>query len=295
MQVAPDIHLIKCPYLNSFTTVCAILGAREIVLIDSGATASPDEAILPYLRNIGRKPEEITHLILTHGHLDHVGGAALLKKRYSAKIVIHELERPFVEDALLNRRQLFSRFGIPIPKEAPFSSVQADITINGDNALLVAGHHFSFLHLPGHSAGSMAVIDREQGLYVTGDTPQGSESNGLYLFYDFDQYEASAWELHSEPIERLVLGHPFPPLQKEVLDADEAKVFVMESIAAAREFKAKVYRKLEEAKKPSTLEEIHSRLPGSQIASVGCILESLVREGKARVLRTDAYPRWTTP
>jgi glyoxylase-like metal-dependent hydrolase (beta-lactamase superfamily II) len=270
-----------------------ILGAREIALIDSGVTASPEEAIFPYLHNIGRRPEEITHLILTHGHFDHAGGAALLKKRYSAKVAVHELDKPSVEDTFFEGRQSSSRFGTPLPKEATFASVQADIALEDGDTLEVAGRELSFLHLPGHSRGSMAVIDRELGLYVTGDTPQGRGPVDPIIVHDSVQYEASVQRLCSEPVKRLVLGHPFPPFQKEVLNADEAKLFAKESLVAVKEFRTKVYGKLEEAKKPSTLEEIHSKLPGSFLISVGCILESLVRDGKARILWTDARPMWT--
>jgi glyoxylase-like metal-dependent hydrolase (beta-lactamase superfamily II) len=300
LELTQDIHLIKCPYRSSFftnfyTTVCAIFGAGEIALIDSGVTASPEEAILPYLHNMGRKPEEITHLILTHGHRDHAGGAASLKKRYSAKVAVHELDRPSVEDSFLDARQFLNRFGIPIPKEAAFASVQVDIPLEDGDTLEVAGRELSFLHLPGHSRGSMAVIDRELGLYVTGDSPQGRGPVGPNISHDSVQYEASVQRLCSEPVKRLVLGHPFPPFQKEVLNADEAKLFAKQSLAAIKEFKEKVYGKLEEAKKPSTLEEIHSKLPGTSRKSVGCILESLVRDGKATILRTDACPMWTMP
>jgi len=292
------MHLIKCPfwskfYTNSYTTVCVILGAKEIALIDAGVTASPEEAILPYLHSMGRKPKEITHLILTHGHFDHAGGAASLKKRCSAKVVVHELDRPFLEDPLLEGRQSSNRFGTPIPKEAAFTSVQADITIEDGDTLAVAGRELSFLHLPGHSRGSIAVVDRELGLYITGDTPQGRGPGGPLIFYDSTQYGTSIQRLGSEPVERLVLGHPFPPFQKAILNADETKLFAKESLAAVEELKAKVYAKLEEAKKPSTLQEIHSELPGTMIISVGCILESLANDGKAKILRTDSCPMWT--
>jgi glyoxylase-like metal-dependent hydrolase (beta-lactamase superfamily II) len=300
LQLAQGIHLIKCPYrskffTNFYTTVCAILGAKEIALIDSGVTTSPEEAILPYLHNMGRKPEEITHLILTHGHFDHAGGAALLKKRYSAKVAVHKLDRPFLEDALLEGRQSSSRFGTPIPKEAAFASVEADITLEDGDTLTVAGRELSFLHLPGHSRGSIAVVDRELGLYLTGDTPQGRGPAGPLIFHDSVQYGISVQRLCSEPVERLVLGHPFQPFQKAVLNGDEAKLFAKESLAAVEELRTKVYGKLKEAKKPSTLEEIHNKLPGTPLISVGCILESLANDGKARILRTDACPMWTMP
>ena len=82
MQLVEDVHLIKCPWLHYGTSVCAILG-EEIALIDSGTTVGPEEAILPYLTSVGRKPEEISHVILTHGRtiaVVHSAQKALLFK-----------------------------------------------------------------------------------------------------------------------------------------------------------------------------------------------------------------------
>jgi len=292
MRLAEGVHLIKCPFSRYFTSVCAILG-EEIALVDSGTASSPDEAILPYLSSLRREPEEITHVILTHGHFDHCGGAALLKKRFSTKVVVHELDRPFVEDALLIDRQLYSRFRTqPIPKEAAFQSVEADITVKEGDSLKVAGRELTFLHLPGHSPGSMAVVDRELGLYIAGDSPQGRGVDRPLLFHSSTEYEASMKRLSSQPISILVLGHPFPPLEKPVLSGDEANLHARESLSAVRELTVNVQRALSQAGKPSSLEEAQAGLPGTQGVSVGCVLEALVRDGKARELRVDGRPLW---
>jgi len=292
MKLAEDVHLIKCPFSRYFTSVCAII-SEEIVLIDSGVPSSPNEAILPYLDGVGRRPEEIAYVILTHGHFDHCGGAALLKKHFSTKVVVHELDRPLVEDALLIDKQLYGRFGAPpVPKKAPFQSVKADITIKEGDSLDVAGRELTFLHLPGHSPGSMAVIDPEIGLYVAGDSPQGRGAGRPLLFHSSTDYEASMKRLSSEPMSILVLGHPFPPLERPVLEGEEARLHALESLRAARELAVNLQTALSEAKRPSTLDEIQAGLPGAQSASVGCVLEALVREGKAKELRMGGRPLW---
>ena len=300
VKLFEDVHLIECPWvpsfargpaLNYFVSVFAILG-KEITLIDSGAENSPDEVILPYLNNVGRKPEEISHVILTHGHRDHCGGVPLLKDRYSVKVAIHELDRQFIEDPSSQYRE---RFGISAPKTAPFSAVQADIVVKDGDTLTVSGHEFTFISLPGHTIGSMAVIDRKLGLYMTGDTPQGKGEYRPNLAYNAAEYEASVKRLSSEPIKCLGLGHPFPPLNKAVLKADEAKFIIRESLSAFKEVCANLERVLKEANKPCTLEEITNKLPeGSpRRGSVGCLLDSLVTEGKARMLKGDKDPLWT--
>lgn len=291
MKLVGDAHLIKCPFSRYFTSVCAILG-DEIVLIDSGIPSSPDEAILPYLEALGRKPEEIAYVILTHGHFDHCGGARLLKERFSAKVILHELDRPYLEDASLVDRELNARFGFPLAKQAQFQSTSADITVNDGDTLQVAGHELAFLHLPGHSPGSMAVVDRELSLYVAGDSPQGKGAGRPLIFHSLTEYEESMIRLASREIGVLVLGHPFPPLEKPVLESDEARLHLKESIGGARELTPKVEKALRETTETIGLEDMQPKLPEMHAASIGCVLEALVREGKARKLTVHGRPSW---
>jgi len=216
-----------------------------------------------------------------------------LKKCFSTKVVIHELDRPFVEDALLIHRQLYERFGAaPVPAEPSFPSMTADLTVREGDSLEVAGHRLTFLHLPGHSPGSMVIVDRELGLYVAGDSAQGRGQGRPLLFHSSTEYEASMKRLGSEPRGMLVLGHPFPPLEKPVLRDEEARLHAEESLQAIRQLRENVQRALDQAKKPSTLEDVQAALAGANAFSVGCVLEALVREGKAQVLRVEGRPLW---
>ncbi|MEM2904581.1 MAG: MBL fold metallo-hydrolase [Candidatus Bathyarchaeia archaeon] len=292
MEIAEGVHLIKCPFSRYFTSVCALVG-DEVTLIDSGMPSSLDEAILPYLNSLGRKPEDVAYVILTHGHFDHCGGAAELKKRFSAKVVVHELDRPLIEDPLLLDRLLYERFGPPPPpEEAPFPPVEPDITVKEGDFLKLSGRELAFLHLPGHSAGSMAVLDRKLGLYVAGDSPQGRGPGRPLLFHSLTEYENSMKRLSREAVNILILGHPFPPLEKPVLKDDEAKLHAQESLNAAVELREKVQTALNEARKPCMLEEVQAALPGTQRVSIGCVLEALVKAGEAETLKRGMIPLW---
>ena len=144
------------------------------------------------------------------------------------------MDRPLLEDSLLDGRILFDRLRIPLPKAAPFTFLRVDIAVKDGDTLTVAGHELTFLHPPRHTRGSMAVIDRKLRLYMTGDTPNGRGDGRPNLTFNSAQYEASVRRLSSEPIGRLVLGHQFPPLNRAVLSDKEAKFISMESLSALR-------------------------------------------------------------
>ena len=60
-------------------------------MIDAGAGRSSSQ-IVRNIEMLGLNPANISHLILTHCHIDHIGSAPFFKKQYGTKILIHELD-----------------------------------------------------------------------------------------------------------------------------------------------------------------------------------------------------------
>ena len=91
----------------------------------------------------------ISHIILTHGHSDHIGGVKAYADMFGAKIVAHEAEAKILNNASSN----FSRevYGKSI-------EMDADIYVNDQTTLDVGGIHLKFLHTPGHSPGGMCIL-----------------------------------------------------------------------------------------------------------------------------------------
>ena len=68
-----------------------------LVLIDSGAGKSFSQ-IVRNIEMIGLNPANVSHLILTHCHIDHIGSAPFFNDCYGTKILIHELDAKAVEN-----------------------------------------------------------------------------------------------------------------------------------------------------------------------------------------------------
>jgi len=109
------------------------------------------------IAEVGMKVEKI---LLTHGHIDHAAGAAELKERLGIPIEgPHEADRPLL-DALEAQGQVYGL-------EA--RAVTPDRWLEEGDKVTVGGHSFDVLHCPGHSPGSVVLVNRDQHFAIVGD------------------------------------------------------------------------------------------------------------------------------
>lgn len=93
--------------------------------------------------------EKITHILLTHGHFDHIGAAAHIKKQSGAKVCIHRRDVSMLKS---QRDNLSVMAGAPVP------TTDADVVFEGGETLNAAGIEVKVVHTPGHSGGSVCYI-----------------------------------------------------------------------------------------------------------------------------------------
>jgi len=275
-----NVHHIRCPFsrLGYFTSACAIV-EKMVTLIDTGTPTSPEEAILPYLKLLGKGPTDISRIVLTHAHFDHCGGIAPLKQKSNAKVAVHRLDEPLLRDPLLLNRELNSRFPeiYPLSLKPEYEPTEADLVLNDGEEICLEDRVLKAVLTPGHSEGSIVLLDVKARLCVSGDSIQGRGERRPLLFFSSTNYADSVRRLMKEQIETLILGHPMPPFNKGVLHGDEVRIFLQESLKAIEELSEKVLRVTEESGKAISLKEIASRIPEVQQVTIGCILESFSR------------------
>jgi len=143
--------------VTPFQQNCTLIWDAETkkgAVIDPGGDL---ELIEKAIAEVGMKPEKI---LLTHGHIDHAGGAAELRERLGVPIEgPHEAERPLL-DALEAQGQAYGM-------EA--RAVTPDRWLAEGDTVTVAGHTFEVLHCPGHSPGSVVLVNRPQRFAIVGD------------------------------------------------------------------------------------------------------------------------------
>ncbi len=172
MQITPHVHClwlefeIKTPAgerIPRFVT-SYILAGDTLTLIDTGvASTAPD--IFGYIESIGRSPQEITHVLLTHSHFDHIGGNGLIAERAGPEFLGPEAERRMIEDLDYQhgvRPVGRMRDAVSGPVKLAGFIAEGDEISPGSVAVRV-------LHTPGHSAGSLSFFMPEEGALISGD------------------------------------------------------------------------------------------------------------------------------
>lgn len=164
MEVIPNIH--KVDGLRG-SNAYLVSDQEGLILIDTGMPGNAQK-IIDYVNSINRKPSEITRIVLTHCHMDHVGSVQELKGLTNAKVAIHREDAPFLagEKSLPSPK---GAVGVAFKAFSPFvktKPVQPDILLEeGDR---VGG--MTVVHTPGHTPGSIALYDPEKKLIFIGDT-----------------------------------------------------------------------------------------------------------------------------
>lgn len=138
---------------------CHIVGdpeTREAIVVDPG---DEPEAILEVLR---RHKLRATHIIITHAHPDHVGGAARLKEATGAPVLMHSEDRWLLQ----NMAMQCATFGFPAPLPVEIDApLRAGEEIRWGQDLCA-----QVLHTPGHSPGSLCLYLPERRILLAGDT-----------------------------------------------------------------------------------------------------------------------------
>ena len=188
----------------------------ELVLIDAGFP-NHETAIFKAIESIGRRPEDLNHLVCTHAHPDHIGSAAAVVSRTGATTWMHPIDVPIAESGgpfrpMKSSPGLPQKIGFRIfwhPNEAvePF---QIDKQMTDGETLPIAGG-LTVVHTPGHSAGHVALSWQGGRLMIVGDV--GSNVAGVndpLGFEDREQGRRSQRRLASLEFEAAAFGHGRP-------------------------------------------------------------------------------------
>jgi hydroxyacylglutathione hydrolase len=137
---------------------CTIIGdevSREAMVID------PGDNIPQILTLLAKHRLTLKQIVVTHGHIDHVGGAVALKKATGAPILLNERDMPLL--AMMDEQAGW--LGIDPPEVAP-----PDTSADEGMVVGIANHAAQVLHTPGHTQGSICLHFAPEKLLVAGDT-----------------------------------------------------------------------------------------------------------------------------
>jgi glyoxylase-like metal-dependent hydrolase (beta-lactamase superfamily II) len=173
MEVSERFHALKINFkipispdktIDRFVYVYLVFGDK-ITLIDSGVLGS-DSLIFDYFKKAGRDPKEISTLILSHSHPDHLGGARAIREFTGCVVYAHEAEKHWIEDTERQREER------PVPGFSTLvgGPVSVDrLLADGQILTLAEKMPCRVIHTPGHSPGSIALYFEKERLLFSGD------------------------------------------------------------------------------------------------------------------------------
>lgn len=136
-RVFDNLYFVGTRSLNAW----AVTTSQGIVVIDPLYHRMVETAVIEGLRSLGLDPEDISHVLVSHGHADHYGGARELQDRFGARVVLSAADWDLVlED---DRDE-------PKPTR--------DVEVTGDRVLEVGDTRLTLVLTPGHTPGSISTL-----------------------------------------------------------------------------------------------------------------------------------------
>ena len=195
-----EIHRLPMGICN-----CYLIKENGAILVDAGPPKQVGK-LRAALQKLSIEPQDISLMLITHGHYDHIGSVYAVKTLTNCKVAINHREKEWVEQAL---RPLPPGIGIwgavmavlmritALFVKFPASSV--DIVLEDEELPLHPfGVNGKVLHTPGHSAGSMSLL-LDTGEAFVGDLAMGGFPTrigpGMPIFGDDRNTIKTSWRL----------------------------------------------------------------------------------------------------
>lgn len=137
---------------------CSVIGdeqTREAMVID------PGDQIEDILAILCQEKLTLKQIVITHAHIDHVGGAMKLRAATGAPILMNQSDY-----ALLKMLDMQAAW---VGMKAP-GAVQVDEAVDEGRVLRIGGISSSILHTPGHTEGSICLYFPQEKKLIAGDT-----------------------------------------------------------------------------------------------------------------------------
>jgi len=269
---------------------------NDWILVDSGyGRQSMVGALEAGIKKIIGRPQGLRKIVVTHAHVDHFGGATVLKRRWGLSVALHEIGAGVIKDFRKYAELYSGRTG----KEADMfiqtflrgicqvSEMTVDETLRDGDELEVGGHVLRIIHTPGHSPCHICLYDPDERILFSGDLVTGE--GGTWIGYpsgDVALYMESLRRIAKLKLETILPAHG------PVIEDPLARIY--EIIEQKEKRLTEIYLLIKE--KPRTPEELarilYSRLPsyGEWLKNVvRAYIVELERRGKVKRVGNNVY------
>ena len=149
--------IVEMLIVSPFQENCYVIGDEETM---TGAIIDPGDEAARIALTVERVGLEISQIIVTHSHIDHVGAVAQLVDEYMCPVLMHEEAEAMLKTVPQQAMMMGMRFG-KVPK--------VDRHVGDDEVLEVGSLQLQSLYTPGHAPGHLAFLVEDEGIVFSGD------------------------------------------------------------------------------------------------------------------------------
>lgn len=230
MEIAPRVHRLEFAIGDKPMAMYALVG-DGLILVDTGLPATPEEVYLPAIRELGRRPEEVRLVIITHADADHIGGNRAVRRLFpNALLACHARDQRWASDPAVitaERYDGFVPFGLRYD-QAVFDVLGGwmgppepmDLLLRGGERLRLGDDEWlTVYHVPGHTPGHVCLHNPTHRYAVIGDAVFGRsqvDTAGAKAaappYTDVDAYRGTVQTLAALDLDLLLTCH-YPVLR----------------------------------------------------------------------------------
>lgn len=188
-------------------------GSGDITMVDAGLMGKGEYKINS-IKELGIKLEDIKRVIMTHTHLDHIGCLSEIQQQIpAAELWVHSIEAEALEqgdergvygmDMFKNMCQM--QYGL----DDGMFKFEVHRKLEDGDSLDIGGMSWKIMHIPGHSAGSIALYNEEQKVLIPGDVVYADYAIGRFDLHGADPagHRESLTALGKLDVKVLLPGH----------------------------------------------------------------------------------------
>ena len=169
MQLAPGVWRVATAPRDLVNTFVLRDEDGQVTLVDAGTKRAP-KVVAAALEQIGVHVTDVTRIVVTHAHGDHVGGLGGLRGRTGATVAAHERDAAYLREGrgpVLDRTSLGGRLLRRSPGVTTPTPVEEELV---DGQVLDVAGGLRVLHTPGHTPGHVSLLHEPSRLLITGDS-----------------------------------------------------------------------------------------------------------------------------